>query len=296
MLEKIDYFKKAIEGNDKNEFANVIGELEAISPKDLDNEFKQYLFQKAIEIFDLTFTKSESGFFNDYNFYLKDERRRNEIYSYQKSVLRLLNYVSIFSEKKYLEEIFKRSITKNLIIFHTEDCVNMIKKFEQELKKTKKFSNSVGFILNLEKEGKIELKKEDLSYLKNLFFSTYKNSSSKEKCSLLLTNLSILKENLGKDEEIIKTIKKCICKERYFGGVILYEISLINEKIRGTDFLIKHYLGKEKNENKNNIQKKLLEIYLRGEKENYPEFFIKFNVKEIEYSPNKYCKSFIFFR
>ncbi len=295
MLEKTDYFKKAIEGNNRKEFEKVIDELEAVSPKDLDEEFKRYLCQKAIEIFDLNFHKNQYGLLDYYEFYSRDKQSRSEVLSYKRSVLKFLNYVSIFCEKSFIESIFQRHITKNLIRYHIEDVIKLIRKNEDKFNNPMSISSTLGFIIKQKKEGKVDLKEEDFIYIKDLFYDKYNNISSKEKCYVLLGNISILKENFKNDEEVINEVKKCICKKRYFYDVVLYEVDLVEAKIKGTDFLIKNFIEKERDEKKNALHKELLKMYLKGSKINFLEFYEKFNLKEFEYVPNTYCKKFSFF-
>lgn len=294
-VEKMDYLKTAIEGNDKKEFIKAIKELEKINPEDLEDDFKRYLCQRAIEIFDLSLIQKSWGYVNNVKFYFKDEKVRKELYDYQKAVFSLLNYISIFSEKHFVEEIFKRSITKNLIIYHTKDTISLIKKNEKEFKSPLKVSNVVGNILKLREKGKIFLKEEDITYLKNLFFKRYNNSNQKQKCDMFSGNIFVFKENFINDEEIIGEAKKCICKKRSFYSVILLEIELIENKVKGVDMLIRDFIEKEKESKKKEIQKELLNLYLKGGEVNFPEFYEKFNLKELEYLPNEYCKKFLFF-
>lgn len=67
------------------------------------------------------------------------------------------------------------------------------------------------------------------------------------------------------DLELIEEARKCICNEKYIGGVIRYEIKLAKNRIKGTD---------------------ILNLYTDSKKIN----FISVELSKLKGYKNKYCK------
>jgi hypothetical protein len=194
-------------------------------------------------------------------------------------MLDLLSYVSSFPDQKYFEDILIRYANKDLIYSNPNKALNYLKENEKEIYNNNLSSKNLLRALKILLIGfmkeKIFLEKVDEAYLTNIYFNNYKKAERKEKCSSLLFDFEIFRRYKS-DDFIIEETKSCICFEKFLVEAFKFEIELINNKIKGTDDLIRDFILKEKDLKAKRFQEILLEKYLNGDKVKYEEIDFKY--------------------
>lgn len=286
------YLKEKIKSKHYEDFIEAVNELEKVDSEFLGSEFKNYLIFLAMEKFDKEIISSleKSIFFkwiDQFGYYLLPSGKIKK--KYEIAILNLIEYVSGFKNNKYVEEIFKRFVCKELIIKNEKEVFYLIIKYKRDLYekswRNKKLLGSIISYLKLSDEGRIKIEDVDKELLLDILLEFYKTRNIKEKCETIVSAMAYLREKY-EDFYILEDSKKCICLEKYVSGVLLFEMELAKNKIKGTDILIKKIMDKEKDDKIRKVHNEILELYSQDEK-TYSEKIDIFASRKIK---NKYCK------